>query len=237
MKPITRITIALFCILSIFALVLSYTSLQTTAHNNGKGIVASYMWPLLIDGGLIIFSLAVVYKSLRNERAIVQWFAVVLFTVATVLFNVFQESHTVTRYFVLGSAPVVLFATFETLMSMIRGRVKRTEYHQNITELDKIRQESRQEVEKLQRTIKRLERKEERAVETTTPQQLETSASELSSRQTRIVGMVESGQSNKSQIARELGIARTTVYSELDTLKELGVLSENGNGLQIVGGL
>lgn len=228
MKAITFFTVALFSIIAILAFILSFSALQITAHNNGKAGLLAYAWPLLIDGGLIIFSLAVVYKSLRQESARLQWAMVGLFTVATVGFNVFQASNALVTVLVAASAPIVLFLTFETLMGMIRAGVQRGEYQNRIDDLSLQVKQMQDERQKLQDKIKRLQNKEEKlSTQPLTPEP------ELSDRQRQIVKLVNSGLDNKAEIARQLSTSRQTVYNEINTLKATGVLTKNGHGLQI----
>ena len=235
MKWITGITITLFVILAALALVLSYTGLQTTAANNGKPGPISYFWPVLIDGGLIIFSLAIVYRLLRNDKPYVQWLLVILFTTATVAFNVFQSSYWLTEILVKASAPIVLVLTFETLMSIIRSRVKRDQLLDNLKQLKKqiaqLQTERQQfetemsaERDKLKTQIERLKNKTVKLAE---------QEQELSDTQKQIVNLIREGVINKSEIARQLDVNRGTVYTELAILETLGIISNNGNGLQV----
>lgn len=228
MRWITRTTTTLFVLLAVLAFALSYTTLQVTAANNGKPGWASYGWPLLIDGGLVIFSLAVVYKSLRGESARVQWASVGVFTVATVLFNVLQETHPITTVFVLAAAPVVLFMTFETLMGIIRSNVAGSASEGQPEAV-------KGNVAKTQPTPVQLKKRESvQPVQFPDDNSVATTPDSLTTRQKRLVQFVQDGQTNKSEIARLLGAARTTVYGDIKKLKAQGVLSENGKGLEIV---
>ena len=123
---IQRWTVGLFSILVVLSFVLSYDALHQIAQSNGKSDWRSWLWPLLIDGALIIFSLYIVYsvrRGLRDARR--YWWLVGVFTVLTILFNVLSGvQHIALRVVVAAVPPVVLFCTFETLMSMLRSTVQ-----------------------------------------------------------------------------------------------------------------
>jgi hypothetical protein len=216
-KTITVVTIALFSLLVIFSLVLSFNGLQQTALNNGKADWQSVFWPFLIDGGLVIFSLAVVYKSLRNEPTRLQWCMVVLFTIATVAFNIFQDAHPTVQLFVLGSAPVVLFLTFETLMGMVRAGVQRDQYYQNLDTLKAEKATKEAKIATLDSKIVQLQSKID-TLESTVVQL------ELTPRQHRLLDLWTNGETNKTTLAKQLEVSRSTLYNDMQTLEQAGML-------------
>lgn len=128
-KAITYTTVGLFIGLVIVSFVLSYDALQHLATEHGKPGWRGYIWPFLIDGGLVIFSLAVVWQSKRKYSTMKAWCLVGLFTVATVYFNIVYAiggtvgSRTI-DVLIAVAAPVVLFFSFETLMRMLRQSVQ-----------------------------------------------------------------------------------------------------------------
>lgn len=211
-KLITIITATLFIVLALMAFAVSYQGLQITAYNNGKAGWMSYIIPLIVDGGIIIFSLAVVYKSLRNEPAWFQWFLVGLFTVVTVSFNIFQESNHITVYFVKSVAPIMLLLTFESLMGIVTGGVKRREYQANIAELRDLKAGLQNEVDKLQRKVDNL------------VEQID------SPRKEQVYNLVAEGVKSARQIADTLQVSHTTVYKDLNELIDEGTIAKNGKG-------
>ncbi len=85
---ISTITAVLVALVALSALALSYNALQAVAVANGVTGWQSYIWPLLIDASLVVFSLAVVRNSLWSERIVWPWLLVGVYTVATVVFKV-----------------------------------------------------------------------------------------------------------------------------------------------------
>jgi hypothetical protein len=123
---ISKLTSWLVGILAGIAFLLSYNALQAVAGTNGIEGWRSYVWPLLIDASLVVFSLAVVRNSLRGERTAWPWVLVGLYTMATLVFNLVHAPGHLTAWAVAIVAPVSLFLSFETLMSQLTAEVKRS---------------------------------------------------------------------------------------------------------------
>ena len=67
---ISTITALLVALLALGALVLSYNALRGVAVAYGLAGWQSYIWPLLLDFALVVFSLAVVRNALLRERTL-----------------------------------------------------------------------------------------------------------------------------------------------------------------------
>jgi hypothetical protein len=124
-KNISRFTSFLVGLLALGALSLSYNALQSVAASNGLDGWQSYIWPLLLDFALIVFSIAVVRNSLHGERVRWPWFLVGVYTVATISFNLIHAPDNLTARVVAVVAPISLFLSFETLMAMLKSDVQR----------------------------------------------------------------------------------------------------------------
>jgi len=140
-KVISIISSSLVALLALGAFVLSYDALRHVAQDHGIGANLVYVWPLLIDFALIVFSMAVLRANLRGEPAWWPWTLVLLFTLTTIGFNLIHANgdifnRDVTRYLVAIVAPVALFLSFETLMTMIKGEII---YHNTASQLDAVR--------------------------------------------------------------------------------------------------
>lgn len=124
-RTISKITIYLVATLALGALILSYDNLVGAASDNGITGWKSYIWPLLLDFALIVFSLTVVRNSLLGERQVWPWAMVGLFTLGTLGFNVLHADHNLTSRVMAAVAPIALFLSFETLMSQLKSEVNR----------------------------------------------------------------------------------------------------------------
>lgn len=128
-------TAALVFLLAAGAFVLSYSNLWDTALSYGLPPRLAWIWPLLVDFALVVFSLAVVRASLHNERTWWPWILVALYTVSTVAFNILHAPVNLTAQVVAVVAPVSLFLSFETLMSMLKSGVRRNSLVQSIAQI------------------------------------------------------------------------------------------------------
>lgn len=140
-KIISIVSSSLVALLALGAFVLSYDALRHVALDYGVGASLVYVWPLLIDFALIVFSMAVLRANLRGEPAWWPWVLVVVFTLTTIGFNLIHANDVilnrdVTRYLVAIVAPVALFLSFETLMTMVKGEIT---YRNAASRLDAVR--------------------------------------------------------------------------------------------------
>lgn len=135
---ISFVTGLLILLIAIGSFALSYNNLHQTALSHGVGPNLAYIWPLLIDFALVVFSLAVVQSNLNNEPAYRRWLMVALYTIATIAFNVYHAPANIAAQIVAVVAPVTLFLSFETLMAMLKnGVIKRN----LMTSLSQLKQE------------------------------------------------------------------------------------------------
>lgn len=128
-------TAALVFLLALGAFVLSYAALWEIALTYGLPARLAWIWPLLIDFALIVFSLAVVRASLRGERTFWPWLLVAIYTIATVTFNIIHAPNHLIAQIIAIVAPVSLFLSFETLMGMLKSEVKRSQTMLRLSEL------------------------------------------------------------------------------------------------------
>lgn len=238
-QKIAKVSAWLVGILALLSFVLSYSALRDVAMSNGVtgayGIL-SLIWPLIIDGALVVFALAVVRASLSKDGQIWLWGLVLLFTGATIYFNVTHASDTtLTARLVALMPPVALFLSFETLMSMVRNDVNRQSVTRSIAELSQERDAQRQEWETERQTvtaeIERMSKqrdklqvelsqlREDVSQEKMTPVQL---------RRQQLPELVTDGVP-VADIAERFSVTPKTIYRDLDILG-LSPPTVNGNG-------
>lgn len=117
---------ALVAALALLAFALSYASLRHMAESNGVGSVLSWVWPLLLDFAMIVFSLAILRANLRGEPTWYPWVLTIIYaslaTVANVLDVVSLGLPPVAiAAGVKAIAPITLVLAFELLMQMVRA--------------------------------------------------------------------------------------------------------------------
>jgi phage host-nuclease inhibitor protein Gam len=134
-KTINHLTAGLVFLLAAGSFILSYSNLYETGLSLGLSPKLAWIWPLLVDFALIVFSLAVVRAGLHNERTWWPWLLVGVYTVATVAFNIYHAPANLAAQIVAIVAPVSLFLSFETLMGMLKSGVRRSGLSLSIGEL------------------------------------------------------------------------------------------------------
>lgn len=140
-KIVSWLTAASVLVIAVISFILSYTALYEVGYSNGVSEDLSYLWPLLIDVPLIVYSLSVVNAYLHSESNWKQWTLVSVYTGLTIFFNIlhtgieFPYSEIVTPVIVAIIAPVSLFFSFEMLMGQLRNGVKRSELYKSIKDL------------------------------------------------------------------------------------------------------
>lgn len=144
------------------AFILSYDSLHAVAIEAGKPAGKAWIFPLLIDGALIVFTLALlIFQILRaNVRA---WVGlVILFTLATVGFNLAHAPASVLGWAAAIVAPVSLFLSTESVRHIAKTFIERAAHVASLAELTAQKTELQSELERL---ASQLERDSARATE------------------------------------------------------------------------
>lgn len=145
-KYIAWLTSILVFMVALGSFMISYNALRDINQQYGVSghlfdLDLSYIWPLLIDFSLIVFSLCVVTAQLYNESTWRQWVLVGIYTLATIGVNtlhVWPDLLPVMAIKIIIACipPVSLFFSFETLMSQLKSSVNRTQQQATITGYD-----------------------------------------------------------------------------------------------------
>jgi len=128
------------------AFVLSYSALRALAGRHGIAANLTWLWPLTVDGFLIVASLAVLRKSLLGERALYQWALVGLFTLLSIGFNILHAPRNSVAQIIGAVPPVALFLAFELLMGQLRSNFQRQRAISTLADLAKLAERKRAEL-------------------------------------------------------------------------------------------
>lgn len=254
-KVISVVTACLVFLLALGSFALSYNALQDMAIRNGITGRLSYIWPLLIDASLIVFSLAVVNAHLQSESTFKQWCLVGVYTIGTVTFNVLHAPANLQSQVVAAIAPISLFFSFELLMSQLKNSVQKYGLTLNVNQLTELLNTRQSEVDKKQVEVDKLVDKIEQLkvdidqlksdkkvfssaeFDTFLKAQEARQAQVEQDRQARLDTLVDTLKNKPdvkvSTLADDLQVSRTTIYNDLSTLEEKGVVSKNGNGYKV----
>jgi uncharacterized protein YerC len=115
----------LVALLAAGAFALSFTALKELASANGVSVGLTWIWPLILDGAIIVFSMAVLRASLYRESARYPMTLVVCATVASVVFNLAHAPENLVARLMSCVPPLALFAAFELVVRQIRSEVER----------------------------------------------------------------------------------------------------------------
>lgn len=236
--------------LAIGGFVLSYSALHEVALSAGVPARLAWVWPLLIDLALVIFSLAVLRAYLLGEKPHWPWVLVGIFTLATITFNIIHSGDDVTSllgiplpYLIGIVPPIALVLGFETLMGMLRNSVQRQKFSQSLDDLkaeigksskrlDNLRSEwaneqdnikrQKGQIEQAKQTIEQLREERERLNQETIKAYIPDNL-EPESRQQIVYKMVNDDLTI-GQMAELLGVSEGTIKNDKRAIRM------NGNG-------
>ncbi len=126
LKLISFISALLVILLASASFALSFDALKELASENGFKLAFAPLFPLIIDGAIVVFSLSALRFSLHQESYLYPMFLVVAATLCSIFFNVAHAMQSTLAMVMAGIPPVALFLSFEQLMRQIRSEVKKT---------------------------------------------------------------------------------------------------------------
>lgn len=136
-KTATRITglnILLVILVAIGSFSLSYSALSDLASKNGFAEWRAYVLPLVIDMGMLAFGLAVVHAHLHSTNPIRRRLLNLIYTIATVVFNIVHAPNGLLAQSLAALPPVTLFFTFEVLMAMVEHTTHQRQQQRTISD-------------------------------------------------------------------------------------------------------
>jgi hypothetical protein len=120
---IQTVTTAGVATLAVGAFLLSYDALHQLARTSQVPTVLAWLWPLIVDGFILVASLAVLDAIHTGQRARYPWALVLAFSTLSVTFNVLHAPHHPVAQLVAAIPPLALVLSFELLMRQIHHRL------------------------------------------------------------------------------------------------------------------
>lgn len=117
------------------AFTLSYDALYATGAAHGVPASKAWIWPLLIDGPLVVFTVALLVSQIMRHSAKLWAGLVILYTLATVGFNLSHAQPSPLGWTVAIVAPVGLLLTTEALRHLAKTIIERQAAVSTIVEL------------------------------------------------------------------------------------------------------
>lgn len=113
---------------------LSYDALHQLAVANQVPRPLAWIWPLIVDGFIIVASLAILHAVQHGRTARYPWSLLVAFSTLSVAFNVLHAPPTAIARLVAAIPPLTLVLSFELLMRQLRDRTAATAKAHPVTE-------------------------------------------------------------------------------------------------------
>ena len=227
------------------AFVISYDALYATGLDHGIPQSKAWLWPLLVDAPLVVFTLALLVAQIMRA-GVKLWAALVLtYTVATVAFNLAHAQATPLGWLVAIVAPVSLLLTTEALRHLARGIIERQALVEALAELSSKRDKLTANLDSLTRQVDDKNSELDDLVATIYRLQLDAKVSNIGENTSKFDTLLDAKQAKKqerldtlrsylldnpqanlTEAAGAVGVSRQTVSSYVS---ELG-LHKNGNG-------
>ena len=164
---ISLFTALLVLFLAGSAFFLSFESLRDLAVQIGVAEEIAWLYPAIIDGAIIVFSLSVLQANLTRARTVYPWVLVSVFTLLSVVLNIIHARQELLAQFLAAIPPIALFLSFELLLAQLKETAVRLEAQNSLdeivreirkkeSELDEIVLERSEMIENLEGEIGRL---------------------------------------------------------------------------------
>lgn len=141
--------LGLVSLITLGSFVLSYNALRQVVLAYGYSPMLSYIWPLLLDASLVVFSLAAVRANVLKENRWLPTLFVLLYAASTVFFNILHApleptaglinlalaSSVPTNILVYAIPPISLLLSFELLMLSFRSIADRTLFVESLQDM------------------------------------------------------------------------------------------------------
>ena len=250
-KAIAWLTGLLTLSLAAFSFILSFNALTDLAARHGVSIPP--LFPLVVEFAVVIFSLNALYRSLNGEDTRLQWALIIGSSPLAGAFNVAHAQSDALSRAMAAMPSLFLLLSFESFLSLVNHGVRRSSVIQSIVNLTAELDAKNQELDNRQQKLDNLSVKIEQAH--LTLQQLKQEAkgvkynsilqaqavkfdndkASIDNRRNEIVYILQAeGDIGVSKLAERLNASRQTIYNDLDTLCQDGIVNKNGNGWEVV---
>jgi len=223
-RLISTITAVLVLLLAIAAFVMSFDALHALAAESGAVAPKyAYVFPLVVDGAIIVFSIGALRASLCAESTRVPMILVVAVTSLSVVFNIAHAPFGLLSCVMAATPPLLLFLAFESLMRQLRSEIGRRGALASLEEIARQHSESLSRLDQLQEEEQKLVdrianldggRESKPMASRAGPGASVTTEAERAERVARVRELKAGGASN-ANIARELGVSTATIRRDL----------------------
>ena len=234
---------------------LSFMALYALATANGTPTFLGWIWPLIVDVSMVIYTAAILVAHLQYRGAKLPISLTIFYALVTITGNILHAPPTPLGWFVASLPPLSLIFGTEMLRAMAhhiilhKGTVLtleeltaqlntrradldsiKTQIEQTQTHLEQIqpRRGASLQTQKMSSTV------EHNTLEQARQAKAEQDSLDKESRLTALVDILNvNPQEGVKRLAEQLDVSRTTVYNDLSTLESQGVISKNGKGWKV----
>lgn len=132
-RTIAWLTGSLTLLMAVFSFILSFNALADLAAKHQISI--PFLFPLVVEAGVIIFSLNALYRSIHGESARWQWTLIIGSSLLAGLFNVLHSTPDVVSRIMAAMPSLFLLLSFETFLGQIKHGVKMSSTIKSLAEL------------------------------------------------------------------------------------------------------
>lgn len=137
-KIISLLSGLLVLFLAIAAFILSYEALRDLALQKGVKPSLAFLYPAIIDGAVIVFSLSVLKANLDGKRGIYPWILVGSATILSVVLNIVHAPADFLARVLAAVPPLALFLSFEMFLGQIKSLVEQTAIKETFSQMQQI---------------------------------------------------------------------------------------------------
>jgi hypothetical protein len=118
-RRIQRVTTCGVAGLALAGFAMSYEALHALAHDSGVSAGLAWLWPLVVDGFIVVASMSVVRAVIEHRRTWHPWALLLLFSTISVAGNVAHGPPNAVGRLVAAVPPVALVLAFDLLMRQV----------------------------------------------------------------------------------------------------------------------
>ena len=252
MKRLTNLTAFLVFFIAAAGFALSYQALHAYALSNGIGFNLAWLWPLVIDGFMIVISLSILRASLLEEPVKYLWGLAILATGVSIIFNIAHAPPTLAGRAVAMVAPVAMFLAFEVFILQIKRNSERAGMQGSYLALQGQVKTAQGELSKVQGQAEKMQeavkdgKEEVKRMQAETKQaqaELKQAQAELSEaqggdvRSKMITYYLGNPLASQTAAAQETGVSRARIGQLLDELAQALPIKMQANGKPAANGV
>lgn len=230
------LTISLVALIATGSFMLSFQALRQVAADNGVTQAQAWVWPLVVDVSVIVYTLSILVAQLQRRGAVLPIALVGFYGLVTIVGNLLHAPATFTGWFVAMLPPISLILGTEILRSMSHHIIERKEAIASVQELNaelqKLDAKSNELDAIIANKLQELERVKMQLQDAKSSNNVDFAAEMQDKRQTKIAERRELVAELLHQGLDENAILQQVAVKDVRTVRrDIAAVSKNGNGV------